>query len=101
MGIYISGMKLPENFTEIVIYYDGRVSVFDERAGGCEDSGETAIEIVGHGRLLDENDICEIIAPVMEIANKRGDTLLSRMCTFLLSTLTITKEKIPADKEKV
>lgn len=99
MGIYISGMKLPEKFTEIVIYYDGRVSVCNGGAGGFEDSGETATEIVGHGRLLDENDICEIIKPVMEAANKKGDTLLERMCTFLLSTLTITKEKIPADKE--
>jgi hypothetical protein len=101
MGIYISGMKLPENFTEIVIYYDGRVSVFDERAGGYEDSGETATEIVGHGRLLDENDICEIIIPVMEKAKKDGDTRLVRMCKFFITALMIADEKIPADKEEL
>lgn len=101
MGIYISGMKLPEKFTEIVIYYDGRVSVFDKRKECYEDSGETAIEIAGNGRLLDENDICEIITPALEAANKNGDTLLVRMCKFLLTALMITEEKIPADKEKV
>lgn len=101
MGIYISGMKLPENFTRILIYDDGRVSVFDERTGGYEDSGETAIEITGNGRLLDEKDICDAIIPVMETAKRNGDTPIVRVCQFFLTTLMMTEEKIPADKEEV
>lgn len=100
MGIYISGMKLPEKFTEIMIYYDGRVSVFDESAGDYEDSGETAIEITGNGRLLDEKDICDAIIPVMETAKRNGETAIVRVCKFFLTTLMITEEKIPADKEE-
>ena len=60
MGIYIEGLKMPgkKEFSSVRIYGNGEVTV--EFSDG-EEVVASAVEISKHGRLLDEDKICELL----------------------------------------
>ena len=55
MGIYIKGMEMPEGYTDVRIYADGRVVSQSIRAFG--EIIATAVPVPPHGDLIDRDEL--------------------------------------------
>lgn len=53
MGIYISGLNMPDRYAQIVIHADGSVSVFDDTSNCFQEAKAQATNVPNHGRLVD------------------------------------------------
>ena len=94
MSVYIRGMEMPKYATTIIIRRDGRV------IGPREDY--IAIPVPDHGRLLDEDKICEMLQAQREDEyNKthKPNVTWSRVVEAFEDLLGIVDTAIPADKE--